>query len=288
MLPPRIEQQNIKENEAAGWEKVFIERGWQINHDNVHNLLDSGDTPYWRIIQRCMPFVDAALGDIRNKHGIDIASGFGWAATRFAKQNARMTAADFNITEFNGLGAARHALDEQTQFDLLQCDAEELPIQNESLDFAFICSALHHFTEPARAVQEVYRTLKPGGMFILICEAIRTGFCDAYRDKKNPDIHEFRNAGINEQSFKQSEYERMFLQAGFHLHTFFPAWDFPNGQPFGAGWIHSDLRNALQDRSKIKQWIIRLLWRTPLLKLSRHIRMYYKATDRIFIAIKPN
>lgn len=41
---------------------------------------------------------------------------------------------------------------------------EQVPIYDESLDHAFTNMALHHVGNPLKALEEIYRTLKPGGM----------------------------------------------------------------------------------------------------------------------------
>lgn len=44
---------------------------------------------------------------------------------------------------------------------------ESLPIESESLDLAMIVLVLHHLAEPARAIEEAGRVVKPGGRIII-------------------------------------------------------------------------------------------------------------------------
>jgi ArsR family transcriptional regulator len=52
--------------------------------------------------------------------------------------------------------------------DLRRGDLEALPIDEAQLDAATLMLVLHHVTEPARALAEVARVLKPGGRLILV------------------------------------------------------------------------------------------------------------------------
>ena len=45
--------------------------------------------------------------------------------------------------------------------------AENLPFQNETYDVILAKDALHHFSDPDRALAEISRVLKPGGLFIV-------------------------------------------------------------------------------------------------------------------------
>ena len=42
-------------------------------------------------------------------------------------------------------------------------DAQALPFLDRSFDFTFMCLVLHHIEDKARAIEEMYRVLKPGG-----------------------------------------------------------------------------------------------------------------------------
>ena len=45
--------------------------------------------------------------------------------------------------------------------------AENLPLQNDSVDKVIIADAFHHFPDQAKAIQEIRRVLKPGGAAVL-------------------------------------------------------------------------------------------------------------------------
>ncbi|MFO1490619.1 MAG: methyltransferase domain-containing protein [Kiritimatiellia bacterium] len=50
----------------------------------------------------------------------------------------------------------------------LQGDLEGVPLPSGSVDAVFLSQALHHAAEPARAVAEAVRLLRPGGLLLLL------------------------------------------------------------------------------------------------------------------------
>jgi ubiquinone/menaquinone biosynthesis C-methylase UbiE len=50
----------------------------------------------------------------------------------------------------------------------IQGDAEKLPFADGTFDIVYSNGVLHHTTNTDRAIAEVYRTLKPGGQFVIM------------------------------------------------------------------------------------------------------------------------
>ena len=48
--------------------------------------------------------------------------------------------------------------------------SHNLPFNDNSFDMAVISKALHHLENPERGLNEMYRVLKPGGLFLLIVD----------------------------------------------------------------------------------------------------------------------
>jgi ubiquinone/menaquinone biosynthesis C-methylase UbiE/DNA-binding transcriptional ArsR family regulator len=95
----------------------------------------------------------------------DLGCGTGRVSEALAPFVARVIAVDASGAM---LQAARRRLHASDNVDLRRGELEALPIDEAQLDAATLMLVLHHVTEPARALAEVARTLKPGGRLILV------------------------------------------------------------------------------------------------------------------------
>src|SRR6202030_2518274 len=66
------------------------------------------------------------------------------------------------------LQAARRRLQEFDHIDLRRGELEALPIDDAMLDTATMMLVLHHVPEPAKALAEAARVLKPGGRILIV------------------------------------------------------------------------------------------------------------------------
>lgn len=51
--------------------------------------------------------------------------------------------------------------------DIIASAEDQSPIQSESMDFVIACHVLEHLPNPLKALKEIYRVLKPGGVLYL-------------------------------------------------------------------------------------------------------------------------
>ena len=95
----------------------------------------------------------------------DLGCGTGQVSAALAPFVARVVAVDASAAM---LQAARKRLHGFDNVDLRRGELEALPIDDGRLDAATLMLVLHHVPEPARALAEVARVLKPGGRVILV------------------------------------------------------------------------------------------------------------------------
>lgn len=105
---------------------------------------------------------DRIPGTIEGKEVLEIATGPGLLAKHVAHAAKRMIATDYSdgmIKEAN-----KGERPENLTFEV--ADATALPYEDASFDAVLIANALHVMPEPEKALSEIDRVLKPGGILV--------------------------------------------------------------------------------------------------------------------------
>ncbi|MCX6082991.1 MAG: methyltransferase domain-containing protein [Chloroflexi bacterium] len=110
-------------------------------------------------------FIHETLWDesqLRGKLVLDAGCGSGRFSEIALNLGAQLVAIDYS----SAVDAASENLNTENLL-IVQGDLAELPIPDESLDFAYCIGVLQHTKEPDRIVAELLRCLKPGGELTL-------------------------------------------------------------------------------------------------------------------------
>jgi ubiquinone/menaquinone biosynthesis C-methylase UbiE len=95
----------------------------------------------------------------------DLGCGTGQVSELIAPHVAKVIAVDGST---DMVQAARKRLKGLHHVDVRRGDMEALPIDEGQLDAAIVALVLHHVPEPARAIAEIHRVLKPGGRALIV------------------------------------------------------------------------------------------------------------------------
>jgi len=129
---------------------------------------------------------------------LEVAPGPGYLSIELAKRGYHVTgvelSADFVEIE------KRNAAVENAAVDFRQGNASALPLADETADFVVCSAAFKNFMEPLKAMQEMYRVLKPGGTALIL---------DMNRDSTKEDINEeIKSSGMK-------GFDRLFVKFSF-------------------------------------------------------------------------
>lgn len=103
------------------------------------------------------------LGDVRGKDVLELGCGGAFWSIRLAKRGAKPVGLDFSASQ---LAHARRLMAIATvDFPLMQASADSVPLPDESFDIVFCDHGAMSWIDPVRAVPEVSRLLRPGGLF---------------------------------------------------------------------------------------------------------------------------
>jgi ubiquinone/menaquinone biosynthesis C-methylase UbiE len=113
--------------------------------------------------------VEMPLADLAGKRVLEIGSGAGGHSALFAKHGARVTAIDL-AWERARATAQKFALlgKDADGCCAFQGDAEALAFADASFDIVYSNGVLHHTPDTERAIAEVWRVLKPGGLAVVM------------------------------------------------------------------------------------------------------------------------
>lgn len=127
-------------------------------YDLINDVLTLGNDRLWRI---------ATTKAIDPKPGmriLDLAAGTGTSSAALAARGANVVAADFSegmLAE----GRRRHAGNPLIEF--VHADATALPFEDDSFDAATISYGLRNVSDPRKALAEMRRVVKPGGIAVI-------------------------------------------------------------------------------------------------------------------------
>jgi ubiquinone/menaquinone biosynthesis C-methylase UbiE len=129
----------------------------------------------------------------RSWQALDVATGAGHTALAFAPRVARIFASDLTgamLAKTAELATRRNL----TNVQPLAADAEVLPLADALLDLVTCRLAFHHFPHSRRAIQEMARVLRPGGVLgftdnIVVPDAKAAAYYNAYEVLRDPSHH---------------------------------------------------------------------------------------------------
>jgi ubiquinone/menaquinone biosynthesis C-methylase UbiE len=118
---------------------------------------------------------------------LEIAPGPGYFCIELAKLgNYRLTGLDISRS-FVEI-ARRNAAEAGLKIDFREGNASAMPFQDQTFDFTFCQAAFKNFSEPVKAISEMYRVLRPGGLSVI---------SDLRRDASAEDIQrEIQGMGL--------------------------------------------------------------------------------------------
>jgi ubiquinone/menaquinone biosynthesis C-methylase UbiE len=154
---------------------------------------------------------------------LEVAPGPGYFAIELAKLgDYKIIGLDISKT-FVDIARA-NAAKANVCVDFQRGNASDMPFPSESFDYIVCTAAFKNFTEPKRALEEMYRVLRPGGKALII---------DLRRDASEDSISEAVNAmkvgvlnGIItkltfrfmllKRAYSRSGFEKLISQTGFN------------------------------------------------------------------------
>jgi len=179
--------------------------------DSRAETYDEKRFDYFRYMQKRLI---ALLPLKENLYFLDSGCGTGWAVRRVASLvNQRGEFYGIDISP-NMIEKAKEHSQEYSKTYFNKANAGALPFQDTFFDLIICTNSFHHYLHPVRALQEIFRVLKPGGR-IYIMDVTADGFITKMLDKvlkkREPEHVKF---------YSTQEYHHLFTGAGLeHIAT---------------------------------------------------------------------
>ena len=125
---------------------------------------DAGGRLEWRLRGYDLEIVLRRLGRRRQQRILDVGAWNGWLSHRLAAQGHDVTAVDYFVDEYDGLGARKFY---STNWRAIQMDLTDLSVLPSGYDVIVLNRCLQFFTDPIAYVAGVKQLLSPGGMLII-------------------------------------------------------------------------------------------------------------------------
>lgn len=170
-------------------------------------------SPQWAqmLEDELMPWVES-VGDLGD-HVLEIGPGPGLTTDLLRQRVSRVTAVEIDPS----LGQPLRERLKGTNVEVVVADAIEAGLPEDSFSSAACFSILHHMPSPGlqdRLFEELYRVLRPGGIFVgqesLDLEPIRAGHADDIFTPVDPDAFGQRLSSVG---FERTRTDVM----GFHF-----------------------------------------------------------------------
>ena len=118
----------------------------------------------WRLRQYDLAVVRRLLNGRRSQRLLDVGAWNGWLSNRMADDGHLVTAIDYFVDEFDGLGAKKFY---STAWQAIQMDLTDLHVLDVSFDVIILNRCLQFFPQPAAYVALAKAKLAPGGLLIV-------------------------------------------------------------------------------------------------------------------------
>ncbi len=227
--------------EAVSWLVSQPEQQELVRASYYDNPLKSAAERYWKSEEW------EAIKEFLPQHrgvALDVGAGNGIASYALAREGWQVKALEPYTSELVGVGAIKKLVQEnQLSIEVVQEFGEQLPFTDNAFDLVFARQVLHHAQNLKQFCNEIYRVLKPGGIFIAVREHVISSQRDLPRFLDSHPLHKLYGG---ENAYLLREYIKAMRVAGFKVDKVIASFDSViNYAPFTEKSLKDELKKKL-------------------------------------------
>jgi SAM-dependent methyltransferase len=210
------------------WEDAV---SWLISQPEQQEIVKACyyDTPLQHAAERYWHSTEwQAIRELHPTHpgtALDIGAGNGIASYALARDGWQVQALEPDPSELVGVGAIRKlASDSNLPITVVQEFGEQLPFPDAHFEFVFARQVLHHAKDLPQLCREIYRVLKPGGVFIAVRDHVISTKADLPKFLYTHPLHQLYGG---ENAYLRSEYIEAIKSANLNVKQVLDAFDSP-------------------------------------------------------------
>jgi SAM-dependent methyltransferase len=194
---------------------------------------------------------------------LDLGAGRGIGSFALAQDGWAVIALEPDSSELVGAGAIRSlAARAGLPIRVVEQYGEQLPFERNSFDLVYGRQVLHHAQNLPQLCREVWRVLKPGGVFMATREHVISSAHDLEAFRAQHPLHHLYGG---ESAFTLREYRTALTGAGFQKLRLLGPYDsvinyFPTSQAEQAEHIKTVFGRV------VGNWLVALVWRSDRLR----------------------
>ena len=124
----------------------------------------AADNHEWRLRQHDLAVVTELLAGGSRQRILDVGAWNGWLSNRLAAQGHQVTAVDYFIDPYDGLGARAFY---DTSWRAIQMNLEDLEVLGQRFDMVIVNRCLQFFADPVAYAVQARAAVAPGGLLVL-------------------------------------------------------------------------------------------------------------------------
>lgn len=146
---------------------------------------------------------------------LDLGAGNGISSYVFARNSHKVYALEPDPSLEVGSGAIKRLAEtEGLDIEVLESRAERIPLEDSSVDLAYVRQALHHANDLEQVLTEAVRVLRPGGIFLATREHVVD---DDQQLKEFLGSHPLHKWFGGEHAYRLEEYTEAFIASGLEI-----------------------------------------------------------------------